>query len=400
MIKLPVNVIVEKIKQKTQFSEEDIKAKIKKKLDQLSGLISEEGAAHIVANELGVKLFEEVGQLQIKNIMPGMRNVEVYGKVTRIYDVREFETEKKKGKVGSFVIGDETGIIRIVAWNEKCEILSNLKPDQIVKVEQGYVRENNRGRIEVHLGDRSKVIINPTDVKEIKTSSSRKQIKDLTENEENVEVLGTIVQVFDPKFFEICPECGKRARLKEDEFYCEQHNKVTPSYSYVMNLFLDDGTDTMRVVLWRNQAQKLLNKTNEEIISAKDDSFEDTKNELLGKIVKFIGRTAKNEMFNRIEFMPQTVILNPDPGEEIERLDEEVKKAVEKPASEQPHVPKKEDSTKIIEKETDNEPESAGQEDSSEEYIGDSGSDEQNKEVKDSGLDDEILSLDDLESLE
>ena len=60
MLKIPLENIIEKIKQNTSLSEADINAKIDDKLKQLSGLISKEGAAHIIANELGVKLFEEV----------------------------------------------------------------------------------------------------------------------------------------------------------------------------------------------------------------------------------------------------------------------------------------------------------------------------------------------------
>jgi hypothetical protein len=68
MIKITSEQIIEKISQKTQLSKEDIVSKIKAKMDQLSGLISKDGAAHIIANELGVKLFEE-GKLKIKDIL-------------------------------------------------------------------------------------------------------------------------------------------------------------------------------------------------------------------------------------------------------------------------------------------------------------------------------------------
>src|SRR3989339_2176741 len=106
MLQMPYAEIVEKIKEKSDLSDADIQAKVDEKLEQLSGLISKEGAAHIIANELGVKLFEQIsGRLQIKNVLSGMRNVEVLGKVTDIYDVREFNTSNRQGKVGNFIIG-------------------------------------------------------------------------------------------------------------------------------------------------------------------------------------------------------------------------------------------------------------------------------------------------------
>ena len=67
-------------------------------MKQLSGLISKEGAAHIVANELGIKLFDSfTGKLQIKNIIAGLRNVETVGKVLQVYELREFTTNERQG---------------------------------------------------------------------------------------------------------------------------------------------------------------------------------------------------------------------------------------------------------------------------------------------------------------
>jgi len=333
MIKMPYNDILEKIQEKSGLSEEEIKEKIDGKLKQLSGLISKEGAAHIIANELGIKLFSALsGKLQIKNILVGMRSVEVVGKILRVFELREFNSKGRAGKVASFVIGDETGTIRIVMWGEQAENIEKLKENMIVKVIGGYVRENQTGK-EVHLNDIGKLIINPEgetvgEVKE-KISSKRKKINQLNENDSNIEILGTIVQVFDPRFFEICPECGKRARLKEDAFFCDIHGKVQQNYSFVLNVFLDDGTDNIRVVCFRNQALKLLNKTQEQMVEYKDnpEKFEEMKTELLGNIVKFVGKTTKNDMFDRLEFISQLVFPNPDPDDEITSLTKELEEA-------------------------------------------------------------------------
>ncbi len=326
MINVPLTTIIEKIKENSELSEQEIRDKIKLKLEQLSGLISKEGAAHIIANELGIKLYEPSGKLQIKNVLAGQRNVEILGKVQRKFDVQEFDTGERKGKVGSFLIADETGLIRVVLWNAMTDQLSDLNEGDIVRVKSGYVRENNN-RKEVHLNDRSFLEINPEGetIGEVKTEpvSTRKKIADLQGDEQDVELLGTIVQVFDPRFFEVCPQCNKRAVQKEDGFYCNEHGKVEPTESYVTNIFLDDGSDNIRVVFWRNQTQKLFNKTNDEIVAMKDGSFEEQKNSLLGNIIKVIGRSTKNEVFNRVEFVPALVYPNPNPEEELKRLEKE-----------------------------------------------------------------------------
>ena len=55
MINIPVETVLTKLKE-NGLSDEEIETKIKQKMDQLSGLISREGAAHIIANEMGIKV--------------------------------------------------------------------------------------------------------------------------------------------------------------------------------------------------------------------------------------------------------------------------------------------------------------------------------------------------------
>src|SRR3989338_536063 len=111
MIQIPYEQIVQRIKEKTQLSEAEITKKVEEKLKQLSGLISKEGAAHIIANQMGIALLEKTsGRLQIKNILVGMRDVETIGRVQAVYDVKEFQSQNGSGKVGSFMLADETGI--------------------------------------------------------------------------------------------------------------------------------------------------------------------------------------------------------------------------------------------------------------------------------------------------
>ncbi len=323
MIKIPYEELLVKINEKTGISISELEERVDKKLKQLVGLISKEGAAHIIANELGVKLFENVnGRLQIKNIMTGMKDVEAVGRVLRVYDVREF-SGARSGKVGSLQIGDETGTIRAVLWGAQADNIANIKEGSIVKILGAYVKDNN-GRIELHLNDRSQVQINPKNetVAELKVQGRRKEIKDLNESDNEVELLGTIVQIFDLKFFEVCPRCGKRSKQGNDLYICADHGNVFPSYSYVLNAVLDDGSDTVRCVFFRNQVENLLNKSNEHIMKFKNEpaEFEQVKNELLGTIVKINGRSNKNSLFNRLEFIVQSVDAKPSSEEEIKRL--------------------------------------------------------------------------------
>ncbi|MDP7458417.1 MAG: OB-fold nucleic acid binding domain-containing protein [Candidatus Woesearchaeota archaeon] len=338
MIHIPYDQIIEKIKAGTSLSDTDINAKIDEKLNQLSGLISQEGAAHIVANQLGVKLIEKTsGKLQVKNILVGMRDVETVGKVQAVYEVKEFQTQSGSGKVGAFMLADETGIIRTVLWGSQADKLNELSEGVIIKIQNGYVKNNN-GRKEVHLNDRSKLIVNPEgesvgEVQEFKSEIVRKKINELQDNDLHAELLGTIVQAYEPRFFEICPTCGRRARPSEDKFVCEQHGSVEPTYSYVMNVFLDDGSDNARIVFFRNQAQQLTGKGHEELLTFKDqpEGFEQIKTDLLGTIIKVVGRVKSNENFGRFDFIAEQVDTKVDPDAEIKRLQAEQGQKVEEP---------------------------------------------------------------------
>ncbi len=320
MIRIPLPDMLSRIKEKTGLSEAELMAKIDAKCVALAGLISKEGAAHIIANELGVKLLEGSGK--IRDLLPGMRNAEILGRVTQIFDVRDFQrADGSAGKVGSFLIGDDTGVVRIVCWGDQAETVKQLTAGLPLKITAGMVRENQRGYKEVHLNESSKVIPNPKEkVPEI-NKPTRKTLKELQEGEEQVEIMGTVVQVFDPKFFEVCPQCGTRLKEVEGQWACNEHGTLAPDYSYLVNIFLDDGTDNMRIVLFRNQAERLLGKTKEQMVGFRisPETFEPLKTELLGEQFRFLGKAKKNAFFDRLEFIANQV-YKAQPEEELARL--------------------------------------------------------------------------------
>ncbi|MBI2507941.1 hypothetical protein HYV89_03230 [Candidatus Woesearchaeota archaeon] len=301
----------------------EIEEKIKNKMEQLSGLISREGAAHIIANELGIKVFEDIGEIKIKDAKNGMRNVNLNGKMTINFGIREFKNDKRSGRVGSFVVGDETGTLRVVLWDDShLSLMKDLHDDYVIRVENGSIKENN-GYKEVHLNNNSKLILNPEGV-EIKSVMSNgtngigrlksKDIKNLEQNE-RANIRGTLVQIFEPRFYEICSECGKRIRIEDGGFKCEQHGRVDPKYAFVVNCVLDDGTESIRVACFRESACKLIGASEEEILMIRENpnKFEAVKDSVLGLQIKADGRVNKNAMFDRLEFVANHVEeLNPE----------------------------------------------------------------------------------------
>ncbi|MDD5587904.1 MAG: DUF2240 family protein [Candidatus Nanoarchaeia archaeon] len=309
MLNLSYEQIISTILENTTITKEELQDRINAKLKELSNLISKEGAAHIIANELNVKLLDVPKVLKIKDVLPGMRLINMTGKVINFYGVREFNKDGRKARLATMLIGDETATTRLVIWDEVIinEILKeNLKENDIIKLRGASCREN-QGYKELHLASKAQLSINPegetiSNVL-VKPTLIRKKISELQEND-YAEVLGTIVQMFEPRFFEVCPLCGARVRIEDGVFACKEHSIVEPKLIPFVNFFFDDGSANIRVVAFRNQAELILERNETELVEMKNnlEKFEELKSSVLGKQFLLKGKVNRNEMMNRLEF--------------------------------------------------------------------------------------------------
>lgn len=329
MFNIPYDDLIERVCNKTGKSKEEIEKMVKDKIKELSGLLTKEGAAHIVANDLGIELVEALdGRVKLESIVDGLRAVETIGRVSRVFELRSFtRKDGSEGKVLPFLIIDNTGSIRVVLWDDMAEKFSKIKEGNVVLIKNAMAKKNRNGQIELHLNKSSTLELNPNEDVELpyerQMSSKRKSISDISEEDSYVEIFGTIVNVFDIRFFEICPKCSKRVKQVGEAFFCDIHGEVKPEYNYVMNVIVDDGTGTIRVVFFSSQVNKLIGMDKEEIMKFKDnmEEFERVKQELIGKQIVVDGRVSKNEFFSRIELITNEINPNPDPEEETKRLE-------------------------------------------------------------------------------
>lgn len=321
MFHMPLSDVIEKISKASKLSSEEIKKKIDEKSKSLNGLVSEEGAAYIIANELGVKLFEQQTAnkiLQVKDILIGMKNVDVIGKVIRTFEPRSFTTrEGKQGKVGNLIIADETGEIRVVLWDAlRVGWLENrtLQPGKIVRIKNGYVRKNDfsGGKPEVHLGLRGQMILDVDAEINVKVPAT-----DASNNEHAVAIeskisevkpgvsyslRGTVVRVYNPAFYEACKSCGKKVVKEGEKYTCKEHGEVDAKIAMVLSLILDDGTENIRCSAFQDMAEKLAERPSGEIQELSDEDTEIYLNKiLLGIELEIEGFVKDNKAFNRIE---------------------------------------------------------------------------------------------------
>src|SRR3989344_6115607 len=277
MVSLNYEGLIEKIAIASGLSKEEIDRKVEAKCAKLSGLISKEGSAQIVASELGISFDKE--KLKISEIVPGMKKVNLVGKIIEEPRINNFKTNN----------------IRLVLWDTKHIALfeeGRIKNGDVIEVSNVTIRND-----EIHLGSfgdikiTSEVLGNVVKEKKI----SEKKIVDLKSGT-NAKIRAFIVQMFEPKFFEICSECGKKAINNE----CLIHGKISPEKRALISLVLDDGSENMKAVMFQDGINKL-GISKEELTNT--ELFVKKKQELLGKESFFSANIRNNAMFNTTEMI-------------------------------------------------------------------------------------------------
>jgi replication factor A1 len=287
--------IIEKIARTSELDKTEIERRVEAKRAKLSGLISREGAAQIIASELGISFDNE--KLKINELLPGMKRINLVGKILNIFPVREFEKNGKQGKVVNLVLADETSNIKVVLWDTNhIELIekNNVGIGSIVEIINASIRDN-----EIHLGSFSEFKKSNELIEVVQTEIlSRERLISKFKNLESVKTRAFIVQVFDPKFFNVCPQCKRKVEQNGEGFSCQQHGNVAPEKRALLNIVLDDGSETIRAVLFQEGINSLglIEIDNPENLTRQ-------KREILGKEMFFSGNVRKNKFFNNMEFI-------------------------------------------------------------------------------------------------
>lgn len=309
MFKLSYDEIVKKLVENNGISREEIERRVEKKMSELQGLISREGAAHIISNELGVKLFDfDKREFNIKEIVAGLRNININCKTIQKYDIREFNKENRKGKVATLLVGDETGTSRAVIWDENLiKDFEKINEGDVLRLENCYIKQNNNFK-EIHLGSEAIIKINPENVKikqiGFNMSFDKKKIIDIQPGE-FASIFATIVQVFELRFYEACSDCNTKANLNGSNYMCRQHGIIKPKKVPVLSIYLDDGTENARAVSFGDVAYSVLGV--DEKTFGEQENFDELKNKLLGKQMVFNGKVNRNTMFDSNEIILNSV---------------------------------------------------------------------------------------------
>lgn len=282
------------ISKSSGMEKNEIEQRVHAKREKISGMISFEGAAQIVAAELGISFDNE--KLKISDLLPGMRKVNIVGKILDVSPIRTFTTKNgQEGKVTNLLVADETSNIKVVLWDlNHIRLIEENKIgiQSFVEISNATMREE-----ELHLGSFSEFRPSAEFIDNVKTEKivKEKKISELKTGD-NVAIRGFIVQTFEPRGFNVCPQCKKKVNPENESFVCLEHGKVLEEKRFLMNFVLDDGSETTRAVAFHETLENLFGKTEPE-------NFGKQRENLLGKEMFFSGIVRLNKFFNNQEFI-------------------------------------------------------------------------------------------------
>ncbi|RLI03307.1 hypothetical protein DRO38_02890 [Candidatus Bathyarchaeota archaeon] len=240
---MPADEIIDRIlSSRRELTRRMILQLIDSKIKESKGFLTVESAARAVAAELGLEITRVslMKGTSIRNLVSGLGNVTIVGRILHVNPPRTFtRSNGEEGKMRSLYIADKTGILRVVIWGEKAELLGSSETiGKIVRFSHGYVRKGYGGRLELNIGLKGNIEISPPDIFEEEFPSINrfyKKIKQITKPETRVNTFGRVVKISPINTF--TREGGVSGKVRRIE--------------------IRDQTGRITVVLWNSKVDEL-----------------------------------------------------------------------------------------------------------------------------------------------
>ena len=255
------------------------------------------------------------GKVKIKDIKSDLRNFILESRVLRVYAPREYS----KGQLASLIVGDKSGTIRVVLWDEKAAITTDIKDGDAILLKNAYARANLNDEPEVHIGKYGEVVIDDTlkvpTVGQISSSmTTEKSISDLENNDRFIKISGKVMDVEErPLIFMNCGECGKKVQNLGGEWLCDACGMVEASPNMLASVIIEDSSANIRAVAFRDKAEAILGLDLEEAMNLIGESqdekapIENAREKIVGTDISLIGRVNYNDFSDQLEFIVEDV---------------------------------------------------------------------------------------------
>jgi replication factor A1 len=208
-----------------------------------NGLLGDETLLRLIAAKMGVQVqqncYQNCSTVSSARLFPGLYDVNIAGRLIAVFPVKTFQGEEKSGKFATLMLGDSEGLLRVMLWNEKAELVERgeLKAGQAVKLLHAYTREDRYGKTELHLGNKSLIELQPPEetgeIPPIERFTTK--IGTLNPNMGNVHLTGNVKAVY-----------GKSGFKRGDD-----------SDGVVLRLALRDDSGEVTVVVWNEKVEEL-----------------------------------------------------------------------------------------------------------------------------------------------
>src|SRR5215831_6182568 len=96
--------------------------------------------------------------MRIGELKPGMKRVDVRGKIVDVENPRDVQTKFGPGQVATATLQDESGSVKVTLWNEN---INKVSVNDTIQIENGYV-DSFRGQLQLNVGRYGKILVNPT----------------------------------------------------------------------------------------------------------------------------------------------------------------------------------------------------------------------------------------------
>src|SRR2546428_10610680 len=144
------------------MSREELLSLIERKKQESHGLLSDEGAVRLLAQQLAGLSGEgvNISDQRISSVQAGLSDATISGEILSVGQLREFQ--RSDGSVGKLVrvkLKDGSGQITCVLWDSTAEIVEKEQLGDVsrLRLAHGYTRLGLAGEVEFHLGCRSNI---------------------------------------------------------------------------------------------------------------------------------------------------------------------------------------------------------------------------------------------------
>jgi len=283
------------------------------------------GSMEISPQVKGIENFPQAETVltKLSELVENKNDVNVVGRIVRIFNAREFSKDGNQGKLLNFALGDGEKTVRATAWNDLVEIVQGLNEGDIVKIEGAYTKKGLQGEVELQLGWRARVLKDPIGVelpaldKMLGQDFQEKKISELKEGDRFVKLNATVIELQQGNLhYKICRQCNSKIQQLEGGWVCSKCGEVKePAIEEVIGLKIDDGSGNINAVFYGREAEKIIGIEKQELEKiVSNGKIGETINELSKRIVgqklKLTGFVRKNKFTKETEFVGKSIEMS------------------------------------------------------------------------------------------